>query len=103
MSSEPGHPLRLGIKLAPMHCGLEHQRAVWQIGDQAGFDHIWVYDHLNPIFSDFEGVAWEGSSLQAAMAVLTNRARIGLMVIGNTYRHPGVLAKMAATVDHLSG
>ena len=84
-----------------------------QHAEATGWDGIWVPDHFMPppggygpekdYGSPEMGTILEAWTMLAALAVAVPRLRLGAMVSGNTYRHPAVLANMAATVDHISG
>lgn len=96
--------LTFGIKTAPQHTSYEAIREVWRQADaEPAFEHAWLFDHLNPITGSVEGPCLEGWTALAALAAETQRIRLGLMVTGNTYRHPSVLAHIAATLDIISG
>ena len=71
--------------------------------DQLGYDTLWTWDHLYPIVGSAEGPILEGWLTLAAWAQATKQIRIGLMVGANTFREPALTAKMATTLDHISG
>jgi len=96
--------LRWGIKTAPQHTTYEAMLRVWKEADEhPAFEHAWLFDHFAPIQGDLDGPCYEGWTLLSALAAQTSRLRLGIMVTGNTYRHPAVLAHMAATLDVISG
>jgi F420-dependent oxidoreductase-like protein len=71
--------------------------------EASGWDGIWYADHFMPD-GDNTSAPWpEAWTTLAGLAVSVPRIRLGTLVTGNTYRHPAVLAKMAATIDHMSG
>ena len=71
--------------------------------EATGWDGIWLSDHFMPVRGDVRGPYCEGWTTLSALAATVPRVRLGVLVSGNTYRHPAVLAKMAATVDIISG
>ena len=97
------HPIRFGFQTAQQNVTWPELLAVWQELEQLGFDSGWNFDHFIPIFSDPAGPCLEAWTMLGAMAAHTSTLRIGTMVTGNTYRHPAVLAKMATTIDVMSG
>jgi alkanesulfonate monooxygenase SsuD/methylene tetrahydromethanopterin reductase-like flavin-dependent oxidoreductase (luciferase family) len=71
--------------------------------DRLGYDSLWTWDHLYPIVGDSNGPIYEGWLTLAAWATRTEHVRLGLMVGANTFRNPALVAKMATTLDHISG
>ena len=70
--------------------------------DQLGYEHLWAWDHLYAIFGDPLQPIFEGWMSLAAWAKVTQRTQLGLLVGANTFRNPGLTAKLATTLDHLS-
>jgi alkanesulfonate monooxygenase SsuD/methylene tetrahydromethanopterin reductase-like flavin-dependent oxidoreductase (luciferase family) len=68
----------------------------------AGWDSVWTWDHLLAIFGPWEQPILEGWSTLAATAAVTEKVRLGLMVGANTFRYPGITAKLATTLDNIS-
>lgn len=96
-------PLRFGIKTAQHHATYSDMLEVWKEADALPvFEHAWLFDHFAPIQGDLDGDCMDGWTMLGALAAETQHIRLGLMVTGNTYRHPAVLAKIAATVDVIS-
>jgi alkanesulfonate monooxygenase SsuD/methylene tetrahydromethanopterin reductase-like flavin-dependent oxidoreductase (luciferase family) len=71
--------------------------------DRLGYDDLWTWDHLYPIVGSHEGPILEGWLTITAWAAATEHVRVGLMVGANTFRNPALVAKMATTLDHISG
>ena len=97
------HPIRFGIQTGQQMVEWPQMLALWQKADAWGYDSLWNFDHFFPIFVAPDGPCFEGWTALSALAQATKRARIGTLVNGNTYRHPCVTAKMAATLAHVSG
>lgn len=96
--------MRLSFKTRPQHSEWQPIVDFWKEGDRIeAYDAGWTFDHLDPIFSDRDGPVFEGWTMLAALSGIVERIRLGVMVTGNTYRHPSVLANMAATLDVASG
>ena len=71
--------------------------------DRLGFDSLWAWDHVNPIFGDPSGPIFEGYMTLAGWSAVTARVSLGLLVGANTFRNPALVAKMVTTLDHISG
>lgn len=71
--------------------------------EDAGFESIWVDDHLVADEGPWEDPKFEGWTLLAALAPITRRTTLGLLVGANTLRNPGLVAKLVTTLDHISG
>ncbi|MEV6801555.1 LLM class flavin-dependent oxidoreductase [Micromonospora rifamycinica] len=97
-------PVRFGIMTAPMQVHYHDVLRVWREADDIPeIAHAWLFDHLMPIGGDPDGPMYEGWTLLSALAAQTRRLRLGLLVTSNRFRPPAMLAKIATTVDIVSG
>jgi F420-dependent oxidoreductase-like protein len=95
--------MRFAIKTRPEHTTWAQIRDVAVAADEIPlFESWWDWDHFYPLTGDLTGPNLEGWTLIAALAQATRRIRLGCQVTGMVYRHPAVLANMAATVDIIS-
>ena len=96
--------MRFAIKTRPEHQMWEEIRDAWIAADEIPlFESAWNWDHFYPLTGDLTGPNLEAWTMLAALAQATRRIRLGCQVTGMVYRHPAVLANMAATVDIISG
>lgn len=97
-------PIQFGIALYQERVTWEELKEAYLLVEELGFDTVWCHDHFIPSDPGFrEGPCLEGWTILSAVAAMTSRIRLGCFVSGVTYRHPAVLAKMATTVDIISG
>src|SRR5579884_2194974 len=88
----------------PDSVGYGEVRAFAQQAEEAGFDSIWVFDHLLYRYPgrETEGI-WEAWTVLSALAEATDRVELGTLVLSTPFRNPALLAKMAVTLDEVSG
>ena len=98
-----GRPLHIGVQLQSQRTSWKEYAVAIQSVEELGFDSVWTCDHLLPFSGADDGPCFDALTTLAAMATLTTRVRIGVLVNGVLYRDPATLAKSAALVDHISG
>lgn len=96
-------PIKTGLLLWNQGSDWPSYLATAQHIDELGYDTFWAWDHLYAIFGDPLQDIFEGWASLSALAMATKRIRLGLLVGANTFRNPGVVAKLATTLDHISG
>jgi F420-dependent oxidoreductase-like protein len=100
-ASESG--LRFGLFLGQADKQWPQILEEFLLADELGYDHAWLVDHLVNTDGPLTSPCMEAWTLLAGLAVQTRRIRLGVLVCSNTFRHPSLLVKEAATVDQLSG
>ena len=95
--------MRIGLDVSQQQLEWPEIARRAKLADDLGFDGIWLFDHFKTMYGESGGPCFEAWTSLAALAAITERARLGILITGMTYRHPSVLASEAVTVDHVSG
>ncbi|HEY3164449.1 MAG TPA: TIGR03560 family F420-dependent LLM class oxidoreductase [Candidatus Limnocylindrales bacterium] len=99
----PHHPVRIGAAFWIQRTDWPSLRVAVETADAAGADDLWIDDHLLSDEGDASDGKLEAWTTLAAVAAVTSRSRLGHLVAANTFRNPGLTAKLATTLDHISG
>jgi F420-dependent oxidoreductase-like protein len=96
--------IRIGMHAGPQDLSIDELKKLWQTADSNGFHWVSVWDHFyaNPLV-DRHNPCFEGVAAMSALAALTRNVQVGCLVFCALFRSPGLLAKAAVTIDHLSG
>jgi F420-dependent oxidoreductase-like protein len=94
--------MRISVLLWPQQTTWRSFRDAAIAAEAAGAEAIWTWDHLMAIVGPWEQPILEGWTLLGGLAEATSRAKLGLLVAANTFRNPGLTAKLATTLDHMS-
>ena len=92
--------VKVGFLLWPQTASWPALRDAAVRAERAGAASLWTWDHLMSIVGPWQGPILEGWSVLSGWAAVTERATLGLMVGANTFRNPGLTAKLATTLDH---
>ncbi len=92
-----------GIAPQQLHTTYEELLSVWKAADDLGYDCAWLPDHFMPLAGDRQGLYLEEWTTLSTLAMQTRRIRVGPLVLGNTFRHPAVVANMGAALDTATG
>ena len=95
--------LTFGLVCEPQHWSWAENVEQWRIGEELGFDSIWLNDHFHSLGHSVDNEGFEASTTLAALAMLSTKPMIGALTYGNTHRIPTILAKEMVTIDHMSG
>jgi alkanesulfonate monooxygenase SsuD/methylene tetrahydromethanopterin reductase-like flavin-dependent oxidoreductase (luciferase family) len=94
--------MRFGLDVAQQRMPWDEIVRRVKLAEELGFDGVWGFDHFQPMYGDGPGETFEAMTYLAALASVTTRIRLGVLVAGMTYRHPSVYAAQALTIDHAS-
>src|SRR2546421_9131319 len=91
--------MRFGLDVAQQRMPWDELVSRVQFAEELGFDGAWGFDHLQPMYGEGPGEAFEGMTTLAALAGVTSRIRLGLLVAGVTHPHPSAFAARGLTLD----
>lgn len=93
--------VKFGVMLRQEKTDFKPIREAAELCDELGYHSVWFYDHILGMGS-IDSDIFEAWTLMSSLSTVTSRVRIGTLVLCNSFRHPPLLAKMAATLDNIS-